>query len=98
MISLEELEKTIIELESRDTTFATCERLAWLYIVRDHLTNTKPTGKSPDYLGQSEFLQVAAGIDIQYLLGVLDEHLEAIKMLYPKEYEAIIIKLKNGQK
>lgn len=43
MISIETLEKTILEHESKDTTYANCEKLAWLYIVRDHLANYEKT-------------------------------------------------------
>ena len=37
MIDLREIEKTIAELKQGKTTFENCERLASLYIVRDHL-------------------------------------------------------------
>ena len=39
MINKEEISKTILELEMRDTTFSNCSKLADLYVVRDHLTN-----------------------------------------------------------
>lgn len=37
MVSIEIIEEEILNLEKRDTSYAVCERLAWLYIVRDHL-------------------------------------------------------------
>ena len=38
MVSLEKIEKEIKDLEeSGSTTFAVCEKLATLYVVRDHL-------------------------------------------------------------
>lgn len=37
MVSIETIEEEILDLEKRDTSYAVCERLAWLYIVRDHL-------------------------------------------------------------
>lgn len=36
MLSIDEINNTIEELESGTTTFSTCEKLANLYIVRDH--------------------------------------------------------------
>lgn len=36
-MNLVEIENTIKELESGEATFASCEKLANLYIVRDHL-------------------------------------------------------------
>lgn len=41
MVSIETIEEEILNLEKRDTSYAVCERLAWLYTVRDHLK--KPT-------------------------------------------------------
>lgn len=41
MISRDEIDRTIIELEERDTSFAVCEKLALLYIVRDHIGKTQ---------------------------------------------------------
>ena len=41
MVSIETIEEEILNLEKRDTSYAVCERPAWLYIVRDHLK--KPT-------------------------------------------------------
>lgn len=41
MVSIEIIEEEILDLEKRDTSYAVCERLAWLYTVRDHLK--KPT-------------------------------------------------------
>ena len=46
MISLETIDKTILEHESKDTTYANCEKLAWLYIVRDHLREYEPHSNS----------------------------------------------------
>ena len=37
MINLELIQRTIEELERSDTTFSNCEKLADLYIIRDHL-------------------------------------------------------------
>ena len=36
MLSIEEVENTIIELENGNTTFDSCIKLASLYVVRDH--------------------------------------------------------------
>ena len=41
MVSIEIIEEEILDLEKRDTSYAVCERLAWLYTVRDHLKKKK---------------------------------------------------------
>lgn len=39
MIDINEIENTIAELENSSTTFANCQKLANLYIVKEHLQN-----------------------------------------------------------
>lgn len=41
MLDLSTIEQTIEELEDADTTFFNCSNLASLYIVRDHLKQTR---------------------------------------------------------
>lgn len=43
MLDLKEINEEIAKLEAGKTCYPNCERLAWLYIVRDHL---KGTGRS----------------------------------------------------
>lgn len=96
MISIEELDKTILELEQHDTTYATCEKLAWLYVVKDHLQPAqKMDPRSIEKSGDSEFLSVCEGKQVEKVLSVLDEHFECIKVLYPREYNAVIEKIKG---
>ena len=94
MLSIEEVERTILELEKRDTTYATCERLAWLYIVHDHLTQriVQEKARAAEMEG-SPFLAACSGADIAEILRVMDEHMEALSVVYPKEYEAVIRKI-----
>ena len=91
MLSLEEVERTILELEKRDTTYATCERLAWLYIVHDHLTQriVQEKARAAEMDG-SPFLAACSGAEIAEILRVMNEHMEAVRVIYPKEYEAVV--------
>lgn len=95
MISLETIEREIDELESRDTTYKLCERLAWLYVVRDHLVAKLPAkqGHIVDMRG-SEFLEAASGTGINDLMQVLDEHMAAVKVVHPREYDAVMAKIR----
>ena len=95
MVSIDELNKTILDLETnRDTTYATCERLAWLYIVRDHLTQKK--SKEPLALaGESEFLAAVNGKCGDAVWRIMDELAETVKMLHPRVCESVIKKLND---
>lgn len=93
MIDLEIIEREINELEARgDTTYSLCERLSWLYTVRDHLRPEKE-GKTQILTG-SEFLEAVSGISYPQLMRVLDEHMDAIKVVYPRVYEDLMAKIR----
>lgn len=94
MISLETIDNEIMELEKRDTTFAVAERLAWLYIVRDHIQTPQADVKTLATHG-SEFLNACSGIPADQVLAVLDEHLELIRAVFPKEYTALLAKINS---
>ena len=51
-------------------------------------TTTKKRRTSP-------CLTACEGVPVEDVLDIMDEHMEAIKVLYPKEYEAILRKLEN---
>lgn len=108
MISIDEIDKTILELEQHDTTYATCEKLAWLYVVKDHIDTTHVANTSaqqdesttgargvvPESY-RSEFLAAASNVDIVELLNILDEHMNVIKVLHPREYESLMKMIKE---
>ena len=88
MIDVGVIEDEIAAIEAEDeTTYETCERLACLYTVRDHLKAKSDAGKS----GASEFLTLAVGVPVQDLMKVIDEHMEAIINLI-KKYEPQLMK------
>lgn len=93
MIDLETIEREISELEARETSYKACERLAWLYVVRDHMTPRSEADVTEGMRG-SEFLELSSGVSYRALMGVLDEHLEAIRVLYPKSYTALMDRIR----
>lgn len=94
MISLETIEREIDELESRETTYKVCERLSWLYTVRDHIM-PKRGDELTTYLSGSEFLELASGVSYPALMQVLNEHMQALSLVQPKSYEAIMQKIRE---
>ena len=91
MISLDTIEMEIRELESRgETTYPQCMRLSWLYTCRDHLKPTVEESGRTQRLGGSEFLEACSGVSYPSLMQVLDEHMSAIRTVYPAEYERIL--------
>lgn len=58
-------------------------------------TPDEETNRRVKVRGTSEFLTACDGVRIEDVLMVLDEHMEAIKVLYPKEYDALVKKLEE---
>lgn len=90
MIDRNEIEGAIERLESEELTYESIAKLADLYSLRDHL---KGTSVASHFVGESEFLQLCSHAPIEGVLNILDEHMECIKILYPKEYNLLIKKL-----
>ena len=94
MISRDEIDRTILELEGHDTSFAVCEKLAMLYIVRDHMEKT-PVGalKYTEIQGDSDFIRAIRGKDSVKVLECLNELMGTIQVINSRLYDAVISKL-----
>ena len=92
MIDLDMIQDEIAAIEEDDeTTYETCQKLACLYIVSDHLRAKKARERGT----ASEFREAADGVPLPDLLSVFDEHMEALKVVFPKEYQSVIKKIKS---
>lgn len=91
MIDMAVVEGEIAALEAETgTTYDICERSACLYTVRDHLK-----AKRRNEPKSSEFLTAAVGIPTPELMAAIDRHMEAIEVVYPSEYNAIVAKIRS---
>lgn len=97
MLTERDLLETIEECRVAKPTAATCKLMASCYIILDHLF--PETSRSVDPPAQmysmaaapeSEFVQAAIAAGMERTLEVLDEHMECIQALYPKEYRAVL--------
>lgn len=99
MIDLETIEREISELEARQPSYKACERLSWLYIVRDHLYEKiyPPEGKTDlkSSLSGSDFLDAANGKPYEDVMRLVDEHLETLRLVYPKTFSALLDKIRE---
>lgn len=97
-MDIREVKAEINRLEGSETNYQNCNRLAVLYIIEEHLggqPETVITPKEAEYSipKSSEFLEVVSRAPLSGVLSVMDEHMECIKALYPKEYSVIINKI-----
>ena len=105
MVDLDIINGTIAEWEAKDLTFLVVERLAWLYIVRDNalMRVKEDTGEEPIVMpavalsSGSEFMKACEKADVVKMWAILDEAMEAVKMLQPRLYQATLDKLKEAE-
>ena len=100
MILIDEINGEIAKLEAQTQTYQTIERLAWLYIVRDH--NTIPTNqitpaetRPVQVEATSPFLALCEGEPVCEVLAVMDELMSTIQVLVPKLYDGVIRRLQK---
>ena len=106
MLTERDLLETIEECRMvKRPTASTCQLMASCYTILDHLfpessrsADIAPVqlysmASEPVETGGSEFVQAARAAGMTRLLDVMDEHMDCIRALYPKEYETIMRRL-----
>ena len=93
MISIEEVNGEIARLENQPATMVTIEKLASLYVVRDHLTLSPPAMEGEIPQGESELYCACAGRSISEVMGVMDELMSVLMIIQPRLYSAVLTKL-----
>ena len=103
-MDIEEINEHIRKLKCEETDWSSVEKLAALCTVRNELEGDKPAVFSEPVMiqeysqaaaPQSEFVTAASGVAFNGLMQVLNEHMNAIKLVYPKEYELVMSKINN---
>lgn len=107
MIDTGEIRRAIEELESRETTFSTCSKLADLYTVLDHAEPAPDYDRSysraaapiaketAEIYGSSDFLHAVAGKDPAAAWKVMDELMDTLKVVNGRVYESVMRKIKG---
>lgn len=99
MIDLDMIEAEIDRLELRPTSFYSCRRLSTLYNVRDHiLADRYPKDVNAGLkssLSGSDFLDAANGKPYEDVMKAIDEHLETLRLVYPKTYDGLVQRIRE---
>ena len=93
MIDLSMIQEEINSLQEKEPSYSVIEKLSCLYTVRDHMEGKVQL--EPKITGKSEFLTLCSKADMAGLFSILDEHMEAVKIIYPREYAAVIRRINN---
>ena len=103
-----EINEHIRKLKCEETNWQSVEKLAALCTVRNELSEAESRENSPSPQAeparqmeystrpqepQSEFVAAASTVPFSGLMEVLDRHMSAIKLVYPKEYELVMRKI-----
>nr|DAV61220.1 MAG TPA: hypothetical protein [Caudoviricetes sp.] len=103
-----EINEHIRKLKCEETNWQSVEKLAALCTVRNELSEAESRENSPspqpeqvmqmEYSTRpqepkSEFVEAASAVPSSGLIEVLDRHMSAIKLVYPKEYELVMRKI-----
>ena len=108
-MDIDEINTHIHKLKCGSTDWQSVEKLAALCTVRDELeeahapeaqTQALPTATyaaaySTAAEPKSDFVAAASSVPFGGLMQVLDEHMKAIKLVYPKEYELVMRKISD---
>lgn len=104
MLTERDLLETIEECRAvKKPTATTVQLMASCYTIIDHLrhTESRSAGNPPamySYAAESnlsDFTQAAKKAGLEKTLNVLDEHMDCVKSIYPKEYAAILRRLRD---
>ena len=105
MISESELNEALRECASAHTSYANCERLAHLLVIkelyygaghREPMMEEITASHIKSFANTSEFLKLARGLNPEDVYSVMDELLtDTIKIINPRLYDGVIAKLEN---
>lgn len=104
--NLKEIEWAISELESEETSKYGYILLAALYTCRDHMldehpaqpqisaySEAAPAEEKLGRYGDSEFLRAVEGLDPAEAWGVMDWHMNSVRVIGPRAYDSVMRKL-----
>jgi len=106
VITEHDLQEAIAECEGqRNPSTSTCLKLAAFYTIRDKLfpaEETEDPVRLPQYSyarsirsmnAETEFKQIAAEIDPEDLVDIMDELMTTLKAMIPKLYDGVMRKM-----
>ena len=98
MTNLDIINEEIEALERKEINYAVAEKLANLYIVRDHMTNqeVEPVTVKTELESRSEFLTVVSSIPSDTAWDIMDELMTTLQTVNPRLYDCVMRKLKSS--
>ena len=97
MITKHDLQEAIAECKGkRNPNAETCIKLAAYYTLLDHMEDkVVEVSYSAEYSSDSEFSHATKGKSLNQILEIMDELMEALYVMNPKLYDAVMRKVSN---
>ena len=110
MLDIRELDYWISRYEHEANSLNDCVTLSALYSVRDKLSGeepipqpqmmeysmeAEPVRERVDRYGDSDFLRVVEGKDLEKVFSIIDENMETIRVTNSKMYESVMRRLER---
>lgn len=101
MITRNEIDEAIAEVEETMRNYNDCQKLATFLTLKDLLYTKRKqyietvTETVVEYEGATEFSDVVNGKVAADVWAVIDELMEAVKYLQPRIYQQVINRIKN---
>lgn len=99
MITKNEIEKAISELEAAPMSYSSCEKLACFYTIRNNLfayeTPVKVKAADIQVSGDSEFVELINQKNLEDVFVIMDELMEALKITNSRLYDGVLRKLEK---
>lgn len=99
MITEQEILETIENLLHDPISITGCGKIASLMVMHDHLFGEDPYSKTKNAIsiietdGSSDFLCAINGRESSEVLALIDELMDAVKVLQPRIYDAVMDRL-----
>lgn len=96
MPTKEELLDAIRECEQKTPSYSNCEKLlTFRSLLKELYPDEENRMQSFDVDQSNEFMRAIADKDMTKVINVLDEHMKVVQALFPKEYQAVLNKIRN---
>ena len=101
MTDLEAIDRDIAELKEKPMSYAVAEKLAWLYVIRDHCAGAEPgttracepVDTRIEYTSDTAFSRAITGREASEIWPIMDELMSTLKGIQPRLYQSVMRRL-----
>lgn len=97
-MTLNEINNEIKQLEPAEINVRNVQVLSSLYTIRENFSKSfVPTVYKMPELKGTELNEAVSGVQVTDLLDILNEHMQVVATLHPKEYKSVIDRIREAK-